>query len=461
MSANPKLSPVLRTALPVSLANTSETVGLLVDAALLAPFGVLALAASGVAASLLQFFQFVGIAIGLGAQAAMARDHERANAHLGSGLVLALTIGLLSCFTLWAGHGIALRALQVNGDLRALAWAFLRLTLCSLPLFFITRLLRSSLTAACQTAPVAAGAMVSIAFKVIGDLLLLARARNATEAIVALATATMLAAAAELVFLSFFFYRTQRRPSFPTSVSSFLGSTRLMAKVGITALVEFGMWQLGTLALTRLLASASPLHLALYHVGMRIQSFFLLAASGFGASAMTYCSRGLGAQNFSQLIPWRNLHVLVAIGFTAVGAATALVFPKAILGYFLHTQSTLTASLAYGVMGLCAFLILVRCVNQVGGSAIRSLGHVPYFFSIQAFSIGVMVPVTYGLLKTPTVAVFAAFIAMALDEGVRSLITWNYFNYAVRRLGLRVNHSDGLAKGSALEEISGSSLANP
>jgi len=443
-SSRQRYGAIAKLAIPVSLANVTETVGFLIDSGMLRRFGATSIAAIGVSGSLMMFVALTAIALGIGTQAIIAREgksaHKQAGFHAGTGLVAALSAGLLALAVVFPSMDGMLRLLGAHGELAELSHAYLMIVWCGLPLTFMMSVFRSILTAHKRASYITISSFLFLTIKVVVNLLVLPGQTTSLEAVKVLGGSMLLASVTQTLFLItvLFCLRKTCPVALPPSFRRGLESLRLIFRISSSVFLEFGIWQVGTLVITRCLGNFAPIHLAIYHLAMRIQGLFLLAVSGFGASTITFVSSAFGAGEYSEMSRWRNRHLKLAMVLSFAGLACCLVFPLTLLGLFIPIVNAEAAMNVRMLMAICGYLICVRTVNIIGGSAIRTMGKPIYFLVAQIFSFIVIVALGGSLITSVAMGVLGAFVAMVIDETVRAIVTLVYFEREVRVLNAPV-----------------------
>ncbi|MBN8215816.1 MAG: MATE family efflux transporter [Spirochaetes bacterium] len=440
LSLSPRSRTLLALGLPISLAQSAGMVTGLIDTAMLGAYSTTSLAAIGVALTLRQYFLLISAGLSIGIQAALAQSLGRKEAPEGQGAILGTGYLLLALAAV--GSTVLLGLFQTSlldligarGEVGAEALSFLTLTLATLLPMFATAGLRAVATAYGRPRLLLGGAAAALAVKGVLDyLLIFGHGGFPAMGIRGAAIAEVASCFAELLVLALGVRAmTHRERSLRPCLRGWKAHARGVGRLSSTTVVEWVLWTTGVFFITKWLLDDDPLHPALYQVSMRVQGLFLILASGFSRAVLTLTAREFGAGNFPAIRQWlRTALLLAGAGLAVCAAAIALFGPAAWEALSPSASRGGVVSLPL-FFGLTALLLVLRSVNVITASAIRSMGHVWFFVVVMGISTLWITLGSWGFTHWAHLGVVGVLVAMVVDEASRNAANLMYFNKVTR-----------------------------
>jgi MATE family multidrug resistance protein len=301
------------------------------------------------------------------AQAVGAEDEPAIARAVQRGLMLAAALAVLSMAALSAA-GPVLRAFNQPADVVPLAAAYARVVIPGMLPFYVFVVLRQTLQARHQVAPVVLAIVVSnLANAVLNWVFIFGHLGSAPHGVVGSAMATMLSRWLMPVSLLAFSWRSVKPAALPWRDDAWdpRAIGRMLAigvPIGTQMWLEYGVFAIAGL----MMGWIGTVPLAGHQVALNLASLTFMVPLGVSAAASVLVGNAVGRGDVPEARNAAGAALACGIAFMAVSAAAMLAVP----GFFARIYTTDTA-----VAAVAASLIPIAGVFQVfDGTQVVSIG---------------------------------------------------------------------------------------
>ncbi len=192
------------------------------------------------------------------------------------------------------------------------------------------------------------------------------------------------------------------------------------ARLGINTALEDFCWNLGNLAIIRILNTINELAAGIYSIVFGVELLAVVIIGALGNGTLTLSSEAVGRRNLKQYKSVCFSAYSICFVIAALMVLAAALFPVEIISVFTKDERITTTS------GLFLLFIAINLFSKAGniiiGSGIRGSGDTKWMFCTQIFG-------TIFVIGTACLFVFAlhlgikgVFFAVMLDEFLRCII---------------------------------------
>ncbi len=425
---------VLFLAIPVVIERMLQMIVGISDVAMVGRLGPPEVASVGLSNQIALVTMNVGAALHVGTTAVVGRcvgANEMANARQSArqamllGLVIAISMFGLTLLV----SRQSLAWLGAEPDVARLGLPYLRLKALSMVFTVMTMTFAAILRGAGDTrTPMWIGGGVNLFNVGLNYLLIFGHlgfpALGVTGAGVATAVARLLGT---LIMIFVFFGRPN-----PLSMSVAQGfsihtpTIRRILRVGTPAAGERLLMKAGQLFFTRIVAGLGTSAFAAHQIAIRIESFTFMPGFAIGVAATTLVSQNLGADQagraregaFESTRMGVMLGCLMGLGFA--------VFAPQIVGLFIPGEPEVI-ELGARVLRLVALIQPALAANLILAGALRGAGDTRLVMAVNGAAVWFRAGLAYLLVSWTGLGLVGAWLGMALDPVVRSIIYWRHF----------------------------------
>lgn len=413
-----------------------------IDSAMVGRISLDALAALGVASTVMHFFIIVGNGLSFGLNASVSAElgtssHARSGRAVLSGLQISLLVGPLVAVLAWALTPLIYRTMGLQGVVLDQALQYTRI-FCGFLLFSTTQsILSATFAAHTHTRVVMISSLLMAAVNVCGNYALIfgnwgCPALGIRGA--AIASVGSIVVSTLYLLGALWWRRGHYHLDRACTETGFRYFALRIARLGMTTVTEWMLWFAGILLLNALVVRCGTAEVALFNIGIKIQSLCMLCMAGTVGANAAMVSRAVGAGRPSRIRLWTLTSLRVGFFSLLPGLVLLVFWPELILRIYMRAEDILLLEHVHLSGILLAVLVLIRVNNTTVGTTLRCMGILRYFIVCLCISELIMLSVsgvTIGWLKLGAVAAFGGNI---LEEGIRSILYW-------RRLGpiFRIN----------------------
>jgi putative MATE family efflux protein len=415
-------------ALPMIAGMTVHTVYLIVDTAFIGTLGTDALAAATFVAPL--FFLTVALTMGIGtavtalvAQAVGRGDAEAADASAGTALTLGVAIGAVFGLVGLTSERWILQRLGAEGVVIDLAVEYFQVLAATLPLFFVSSVLRAILTGEGDAkTPMIVVALATLLNGTLDAVYIFGFGLGLRGAAMATATAEVFSA----VTFSILLFRRQQsfvrlRRSALVPARSVLGPLFGLA-VPITA--SMVVMSVGTMLYNLLISGFGAIAVAAYGAASKIDMIVVLPILGLSGAAVTVVGMFAGAGR-SDLVRSTALYTYRwAVVLAAVIGGAAWLGSGSILRIFTDDPAAIAIGTTY--LGFMIFAYPLMAVGMTTGRLLQGLGHgLPALFltTLRVLLVGVPVAfVSVRVLDRPIEGIWTGILAGGVCATATSIL---------------------------------------
>jgi len=434
---------IVQIAWPVVLSALSQTLLVNVDFMLVGWLSTDALAGVGQAGTFMTMFLILCGSLSFGLSTAIAqrlgaRDAEAAGRIAVHGVLFGLLLGVGLTVLAWTTLGWTLGVMGMEPGVEAAALDYGRVFVLSLLLAGPAAMANAVFSGFAWTRPVLISSVILVVVNLGGDWLLIYGNLGCPRMGVAgAAWASVIAGAASLAFqlAALAWRRRALSLSLPRSPRRFVATAGEVTRLGITTTAEWAMWFVGIFMLTVWLGPFGSVHLAVWHVQMKVQSFLMLGIRGLSTANNAMIGRAHGGAQPTRIGLWHGHNL--RLGWLSLIPAVVLLlgFPAAVFALFnLSADELATVAPPRLLGGILVVVLGLRLVNIITGSSLRSVGVVRFFFYLTPTALGLVLLAGALLIRGLQWGALGAILAMGIDEAWRTvLLTRRFASLSDRR----------------------------
>ncbi len=426
---------ILQIGWPLVLSSLSQTVVANTDAAMVGRISLDALAALGVASTVMHFFLIIGNGLSFGLNASVSSElgtkaHARSGKAVLSGLQLGLLTGPLVAALAWYLTPFIYALMGLEGEVLRLAMGYTKIFCGFLIISPLQSMLNAAFAAHTHTRVVMISSVMMATLNVAGNYALIFGKWGFPELGIngaAWSSVASMAASALFLLSMMWMRRSAYHLNRPCAETGFRYYFSRIGALGMTTVLEWLIWFGGILILNGMVVRCGTAEVALFNVGIKIQSLFLLCMAGTVGAASVMVSRAVGAKRPKRIRMWTGTALWVSLVALLPGMFFLAAFPEWVLRIYMRAEDIALLSNVRLVGILLAVLTLVRVNNTTLGTTLRCMGLLKYFVLCLLISESVMLPsafVAVGIFKLGAAAAIAGNI---LEEGIRAGLYWRRF----------------------------------
>ena len=424
-------STVYKIAVPIMLSSATATLLTVVDTMMLGKYSAVSLASVGIMGSIVSLLSVVGSAMGVGltsliSQSLGAKQFKQSGKHAKSGLIVGLFTGII---TFWAIHFLAGPLLLFLGAENALhQQAMIYISIVQFIFLFMAMgtMFKSIISANAYTRPILyTTIIVNVTNVIINYALIYGHFGFPEMGVAGAAWATLFSAGLGFIVMAIIVFR--KRVFLHLNHSVKLADIRYsfpkIARLATPTIIEWGIWMGSMFFVNKFIVGYGSMEVSLFHIGMKIQSVFMICLGGFSTSSLTLAGKAFGARDAGSLFQWNRVILKHTLWISLVGTVICILFPKVVLHFFLNVKDM--ANLPGGVrltLSFIGILILLRSVNIITGASLRGIGDIAYFFKVQPIGMAIFLSLSWFFLIYFQMGASGVFAAMIVDELFRAIL---------------------------------------
>ena len=225
------------------------------------------------------------------------------------------------------------------------------------------------------------------------------------------------------VYLLVSLLRSRKLPTRPDWLSikkARLKSYLRSARLGINTALEDFCWNLGNLAIIRILNSINELAAGIYSIVFGVEVLAVVVVGALGSASMTLASEATGKRDARQYRGVCLCAYSICVVISLLMMAAALLFPERIIAVFTKDKEII------GTSGIYLLFIAVNLFSKSGniiiGNGIRGSGDTKWMFFTQIFGTVFVVGAASLFVFAFHLGISGVFFAVLLDEAVRCVI---------------------------------------
>ena len=420
---------------PLVLAGLSQMLVANVDAAMVGRISLDALAALGVASTVMHFFLIIGNGLSFGLNAAVSAElgrNERARAGraVRSGIIIGSCTGPLVAALAWFVTPLIYRVMGLQGSVLDQALDYTRIFCGFLLVAPLQSMLNATFAAHTHTRVVMVSSVLMASLNTMGNyLLIFGKCGFPMLGIKGAAWASVCSMAVSAAFLICAIWVRRRhyhldRPGRETGFRYYLVR---IGQLGMTTVMEWLIWFGGILILNGLVVRCGTAEVALFNVGIKIQSLFMICMAGTVGATSAMVSRAVGADRPKRVRMWTATALWVGELTLLPGFIALLFFPEWVLRIYMRAEDIQLLDHVRLAGLLIALLVIVRVNNSTVSTALRCMRILRYFVLCLVVSEAIMLPTAFGVVGGLKLGAGAAFACNLLEESVRAVLYWLRF----------------------------------
>lgn len=425
---------LLAIAVPLILSNVINQVQMLIDRIFLGQANTLYMAVLGNSSSPLWTTMSVCFSIATGAsilisQSVGAKDDKKKEEYSGA-LLKYSHILPFALFLLWFfGSRPVFRLLGVSDKLIGMCADYARY---SSPVFLLLGL-GCSFTVIFQTSNhtkhLAIWSVLRSAFNIFLDwLLIFGNLGFPAMGIKGAALGTAIAEYLGGLYLTFAYFKSGKlgtRPSMPAVKEAKVKSYLISARLGINTALEDFCWNLGNLAIIRILNSINELAAGIYSIIFSVEVLAVVVIGSLGNGTLTLASEAVGQSDKKQFKGVCVAAYTLSLAVTLAMLCASILCPRWIISVFTKDRGIIATS------GIYLLLISINLISKSGniiiGSAIRGSGDTRWMFFTQLFGTFFVIACACFFVYSLKLGITGVFLAVIADEGVRFAVNFGKF----------------------------------
>ena len=420
---------ILKIAVPLVISNIIMQLQMVIDRIFLGKLGDYYMTAIGNVGTPVWTTMSVVFMLSVGAsilisQSVGAGDHERAE-KFSAALIKWHNLPSVFLFFFWllAGEKV-FGLLGVSDTVMPLCMGYLRFYI---PIFLITGF-SSGVTVVMQTSnytsPLIWYGVIRSGVNIILDwALIFGHLGLPAMGIEGAALATTIAEYLGGVFILVIYIVSRKLPTRPSWKKVLKASPKYYlksVKLGIPASLEDFCFNLGSLAVIRILNSISDKAAGIYTMVFNVEIIAIVAIAAVGNATLTLTGEATGKKDGKMYARIISLSYLMTLAVTVLLLISCFAFPETLLGLFTNDETTVSSSIV--LLYMMAVNMFSKAGNIIIGNGIRGSGNTRWMLMTQLLGtvliIGIAACMVYGF----KLGITGVFIAVLTDEFTRCMI---------------------------------------
>lgn len=250
------------------------------------------------------------------------------------------------------------------------------------------------------------------------------------------AIATTIAEYSGLIFAVIFVVSSKKlntKPSMKWVVKAHIKPYLLSAKLGVNTALEDFAWNLGNLLLIRILNAINEMAAGIYSIIFSVEVLAVVIIGAIGNGTMTLTGEAKGNNDLGK---YKGVCVCayglcIVVGIITLGVCLA--FPQQIISLFTNDKSIIASCGIYLIF--ISINLFAKSANIVVGNAIRGSGNTIWMLITQLFGTVWVVSVALLFVFVLKLGIAGVFLAVIVDEIVRSFINLGKYLRIVKNWG--------------------------
>lgn len=250
------------------------------------------------------------------------------------------------------------------------------------------------------------------------------------------AIATTIAEYSGLIFAVIFVVSSKKlntKPSMKWVLKAHIKPYLLSAKLGVNTALEDFAWNLGNLLLIRILNAINEMAAGIYSIIFSVEVLAVVIIGAIGNGTMTLTGEAKGNNDLGK---YKGVCVCayglcIVVGIITLGVCLA--FPQQIISLFTNDKSIIASCGIYLIF--ISINLFAKSANIVVGNAIRGSGNTIWMLITQLFGTLWVVSVALLFVFVLKLGIAGVFLAVIVDEIVRSFINLGKYLRIVKNWG--------------------------
>lgn len=204
-------------------------------------------------------------------------------------------------------------------------------------------------------------------------------------------------------------------------------------KLGVNTALEDFAWNLGNLALIRILNTINEMAAGIYSIIFSVEILAVVVIGAIGSGTMTLTGEAKGKKDLSQYKGVCFCAYGLCLAVTVVMLCVCLIMPEQIIGLFTKDSSIISTCGIY--LLFISVNLFAKAANIIIGNSIRGSGNTKWMLHTQLFGTVWVVAVAAFFVYVCRLGIAGVFLAVIIDEAVRALIDLWKYNKIVRKWG--------------------------
>ncbi|MBB5225470.1 MATE family efflux transporter [Treponema ruminis] len=210
------------------------------------------------------------------------------------------------------------------------------------------------------------------------------------------------------------------RPKAPALKKAKFSSYLHSARLGINTALEDFCWNLGNLAIIRILNTINELAAGIFSIVFGVELLAVVVVGALGSGTLTLSSEAVGKGDAKQYKGVCLSAYSICFVIALIMVAASLAFPQEIISVFTKDERITTTSGIY--LLFIAVNLFSKSGNIIVGSGIRGSGDTKWMFCTQIFGTVFVISCASLFVFALHLGVSGVFFAVMADEFVRFII---------------------------------------
>lgn len=199
-------------------------------------------------------------------------------------------------------------------------------------------------------------------------------------------------------------------------------SKKILA-IGIPAMLESIIMQLGMMLFTKLVISTGNDSYAAHQISSNINNMFLMICVSFSSAAGTLVGQNLGARNVEGAKYYTSAITKITVVICSVTAVFVALFAKNLLG--LYTNDVNVIKIATKIMYICSLILVTTAFQNCYSGALKGAGDTKFpLYSAIFCTLFVRVTLAYVVVNILHLGIFYVWLVTLTDLLLRSIIIY-------------------------------------
>lgn len=199
-------------------------------------------------------------------------------------------------------------------------------------------------------------------------------------------------------------------------------SKKILA-IGIPAMLESIIMQLGMMLFTKLVISTGNDSYAAHQISSNINNMFLMICVSFSSAAGTLVGQNLGARNVEGAKYYTSAITKITVVICSVTAVFVALFARNLLG--LYTNDVNVIKIATKIMYICSLILVTTAFQNCYSGALKGAGDTKFpLYSAIFCTLFVRVTLAYVVVNILHLGIFYVWLVTLTDLLLRSIIIY-------------------------------------
>lgn len=415
---------------PLALAGLSQALMANMDAAMVGRISLDAIAALGVASTVMNFFVLIanGLAFGLNttvAQELGSRSMPRVGRAVLTGVQMSLLIGPVLAVVAWFSIATIYRVMGLEGVVLELALRYSRIFVGLVMIAPMNAMIAACFAAHTHTRIIMVASSLMLVINLLANYaLIFGHWGFPALGVAGAAIGSVASMAVSCLFFAGYLWLRHRHYHLHEACceTGFIYYGLRIVRVGSTVVADWGIWFGCMLILNALLVRCGTKEVALFNVGMKLQSLCFIWVGGVMQAGAALIGQAVGNRRPSRARLWAEICRLIGFISMVPAIGALLFFPASVFRIYMRAEDVAQLDHLRWVGVVLALLLVVRVNNTVLSTTFRCMGILSFTLMCVCISETLMLTAASLLLGVMKLGALAGFGVNLMEESTRAVL---------------------------------------